>query len=469
MIQDKLLGKSIDLQESFCPTSRAVQVGKAANSSLVVCAFLFSIWQFDGPFVSGYMKYYEHIGLLLSTLYMMLSMMNSLLGVRQPWLTVTAVQGRVRWSWMLFIVASHIECIMSVVYWSLLYEPGVTRISFLIVMKYGGVACQVVLDGLYVNRIPLRWMFFWGLLWLLDIVYVLYSVLYSFYLTRDDTTAVLPVPGQQVVQPTSQEETQAALYPSLDWKGDWQYALIFSVIFVCALSPAVHLFLWLSSLYRWPFCLCCRQEYRRYFVARKHNDKKTREERRREREELALRKQREREEAANAVAADMVRDDNLQKHFSKNRDRNNNNRYGDNQSACDTTANESSTYWNDSCSTVASNGAGAGSCNDTGSYQRNSDGGGGGAADAASACGDSYSCSGQEEEEEEKEEEYDAFASSSSSSPLWQSHFTMGDIDEEGEEESTTTTRRVEDLFVDDDKVQDSKQPAGGRRPAGRF
>jgi hypothetical protein len=471
MIRDTLLkNKHLDLQESFCPTSRCVQVQKCANSSLVVGVFFFSIMQFDGSFPFGYLKYYEHIGLLLSTLYMMLSMMNSLIGVRQPWLSVTSVQGRVRWQWMLFILASHMQVLMSVVYWSLLYEPGgaTTRISFLIVMKYGGVACQVLLDGLYMNRIPLRWMFFWGLLWLLDIAYICYSVLYTFYLSTstgadESSSSVVPVPGQPLVQTPSTPQA-TALYPFLDWKSDWQYALIFSVIFVCALSPAVHLFLWLSSLYRWPFCLCCRQEYRRYFVGRKKDDKKTREERRLEREELILRKQREREEAANAVAADMVKHDNLQKHFSKNRS-NNHTRYGDNQSVCDTTANESATTvgWNDSCSSVASGGgagAGSGSCNDNGSTHVSS------VALGGQDEGASSSSSGQERDEED-EYEYDA-----SSPPLWQSHFTMGDIDEEDEEESTTTTtRRVEELFVDDKAVQDSnRHPAAfGRRPGGQF
>jgi hypothetical protein len=453
------------MQDTFCPTSRRVQFCKATCSSLVVCVFFFSIHQFNGPFVSGYLRYLEHWGLLLSTLYMLLSMMNSLMGAKQPWNAVV-VEGRARWSWMLFIMASHLECIMTIVYWTLMYEPGVTRITFLIVMKYGGVAIQVFLDGLYMNRIPLRWMFYWGLLWFVDMIYILYSVLYTFYLSQDATytTTTTPAgtatPGQPSPQ-VLQETTTEPLYPFLDWKGDWQYALIVSVIFVCALSPAVHLFLWLSSLYRWPFCLCCRQEYRRYF-ARKvgdHKKKTTREERRLEREEVLLRKQREREEAADAVAADMVRHDNLQKHFNNNNNNNRcnrNGRNGDNQSICDTTANESATCWtdNDSFSTMAS-GAAGGSFNDLGSHQVSSasasvaaDVGGGECAPIAagtSGCG--------------------------IGGDSWQSNFTMppiGDIDEEGEddyEETTTTTRSGED-FVDehgDESFQDSNKPAAVR------
>lgn len=254
MVKDKLIGKRMDAAATFCPQSRKDRLLKMICTTTVLSATVMNILDYRdqyGTIDMGYLCYLENVGMLCSNFYMLLSMLNSILGGQQPW---EVIEGPMRWSWFWFIMASHTEVMMAVMYWSLLYEgPGNTKIDYLTVMKYGGVAVQVVWDGLSVNRIPLRWMNWWGCLWMLNLMYFFcFAPLYSFFFSSN-----LAIP-----------DASTALYPFLDWKGDWEYTIVVGVIFCFALSPVVFLGLWCMSLYQWPLCFCCCKESRRYVLSR---------------------------------------------------------------------------------------------------------------------------------------------------------------------------------------------------------
>jgi hypothetical protein len=247
-----LIGKRLDVQATFCPPTTSAKIYKLLATTTVVSGNIMNLLAYRdlyGALDLGYFVYIDNIGMVAAAVYMLLSMLNTILGARQPW---DKVEGRLRWVWMAFIVASHTQVLMSITFWALVFDGNVNNLSFLTYMKYGGIAAQVIFDGMSINRIPLLWMNWWGMLWLMNLCYFFFfAPLYSFFFCSD-----LAIPG-----------ASTALYSWLDWKGDWEFALVAGVVVVFALSPAVFLILWLMSLYSWPTCFCCQKESRRYLLS----------------------------------------------------------------------------------------------------------------------------------------------------------------------------------------------------------
>ena len=62
-------------------------------------------------------------------------------------------------TWFLFSIASTLETPMGVSYWLVFYSTGagVTySINYINIMSHGGITVLILIDGLLINRIPLR-------------------------------------------------------------------------------------------------------------------------------------------------------------------------------------------------------------------------------------------------------------------------------------------------------------------------
>jgi hypothetical protein len=214
---------ALDLEKSFAIEPRSL--------SVIAFKFLFlglSIYTFIGSWINRdnpkfYLAYLSNWSVVYALLYLSTSLICSL-GVKQMWLIKT--------SWVLYSLAATNEITVMLLFWLLTYDPSTYTLSFFVIMVHGGIMAIVLIEGNFVNRVPVR-LKHTILPVLLGIVYVIWSIIHTTVVENN---------------PDTDDEEDDALYSVLRWRNETVFASIIAVMVCFILIPAVTSLVWVMSL-----------------------------------------------------------------------------------------------------------------------------------------------------------------------------------------------------------------------------
>mmetsp|Transcript_23627 Transcript_23627/g.65710 ORF Transcript_23627/g.65710 Transcript_23627/m.65710 type:complete len:280 (+) Transcript_23627:67-906(+) len=196
--------KILDIPATFGPGGICAFLFKLVMSTFVV-GTQFYAWS-KSPDPLFYYAYYTSWALLFATLYATISTYNT---INLPEQTNGLVQGRTKYTWVVFNIAIFSQCLATIIFWAIVYDWE-TPLSYLDVATHGGVFAAILVDGMFVSRIPLRWMHFW-LDWGLLALYLIWTVIHG--------PLVLDL-GNPNSMDTDDDTNDDGIYAALSWQED---------------------------------------------------------------------------------------------------------------------------------------------------------------------------------------------------------------------------------------------------------
>jgi hypothetical protein len=356
-VRDTVTGRRLDIAASFAPQpTPLVLTVKLTSTMLVLGTIAYSLWDFyllrDNNAAQDlvfWLSYFTNWSLTMAAVYQLFSFANTLcfssgLSRRAYALPqVERVTGRVQWTWIFFTLALHAQVLAACMFWIAWFQPShykhvamttgnatsssssssfledaaatATSLGFyyLTLVPHSLTVIAVAVDGLVVNRIPLRLMHWWGWVLGFDLLYVAWTMIRSLVLMDGDAASSIPlteygylyskymdmnVNSTSILESLNEGNDNAttetnfnldnytlgvdsiknngmdsggsatisstAVYTSnwLNWQDDWPLATIQALILCLVVSPILYILLWTLSLYTCP-CVCS-QDRRRY-------------------------------------------------------------------------------------------------------------------------------------------------------------------------------------------------------------
>lgn len=215
-------GKILDLERSFCASERTLWVllPKLAFFTLTVADVISGLATTKYP--GFWMAYLSNWSLVYATIYISLSFFVSL-GLSSLLF--------IKMTWTMFSIAIVHEILVMFLFWFLEYDSDYD-LDYYTIMTHGGVALCVVLDGLIVNRTPVR-IKHWIPTFAMSLLYTIWNVIHS-YVVEDN--------------PWIDDDDQIYIYAALNWRDDPVQTAVTIVIVLLFVSPAFHLIIWKLSL-----------------------------------------------------------------------------------------------------------------------------------------------------------------------------------------------------------------------------
>jgi hypothetical protein len=134
------------------------------------------------------------------------------------------------WTWVWYSVGVNNAIIVTALFWGTEYSPErYPTLDFNSYMDHGGSAILLLVEGLLINRVPIRLKHYFVVL-LLAVLYVAWSAIHDVILT------VNPARGED-----------EPLYPVLAWETDMTGAVTISVMVLFVAMPLVQVFVWFLS------------------------------------------------------------------------------------------------------------------------------------------------------------------------------------------------------------------------------
>jgi len=234
-VDDRGTGREIDIPESFAPPTCRAFLWKSLATGFTIGTLAYGLVD-SGSNVEFYFAYLSNWALLFSCFYLVFSLYNTVNASRMP-----QPKGKagclVRTTWVLYELAMHTELVVSILYWVLQYEPGDTRLTFLSIVPHSVIAAILFIDGNIINRIPVRWMHWYGFVLPVEILYCVWTLIHD----------LLTDVGEK-----NYEKTGSSAF---GWQEDWERSLIISVVVLFGIGPAVYIIMWMVSAYAIP-CVC---------------------------------------------------------------------------------------------------------------------------------------------------------------------------------------------------------------------
>ena len=225
--------RTIDIPASFSPKSWLAIAGKMANVG--VAAFTVYLGLGKNPEVF-WLAYLTNWNVTISTLYLVLSFFNSLLTISGPPVGQAIVNYRVKITWILYSLSANIGLVVVIAYWTLLFD-GVLNMPT--IFPHGILTAVVLLDGSFINSIPIRLRHYIEFVVPFALLYVLWSYLHGLFdIGNPDYTDEDP------------ETNDDLIYDVLDWKKQPGMTAIIVVVMVFVLSPILQVLLWTLSGFR---------------------------------------------------------------------------------------------------------------------------------------------------------------------------------------------------------------------------
>jgi hypothetical protein len=226
-------GKTIDLHRSFCtgqhrPTWDILLV-KFVLWGLTVSTFVYGFFVVESP--SFYMAFVSYWTLLYSCVYMTQSLT----------LAFTSEPSRflLRSTWVMYTNASVHGIIIVLVFWLTEYGPE-TEVSYFLIMSHGVSFLMTIMDGLWINRTPVR------------LQHYLFALVFaSLYIGWTVLQALLPIDNPN----KDGDDEGENLYNILDWV---ESPLDSAIVCIGLLFVAMPLF----TLLFWGLSLCKRHYVR---------------------------------------------------------------------------------------------------------------------------------------------------------------------------------------------------------------
>ena len=234
-VKDPVNGRIIDIPESFAPASCRALLYKLFYSTLCIGTIVYTIIDYD--YNKGfYFAYLTYWGALFCGFYSLLSLFNTVFASRtgQP-SPDGKVSCRIRTTWILFALGAQTSFVTMILFWALQFDPA-DSITYTTIVPHGVLFFFTVIDGIYVNRIPLRLMHWFGFILPFDIAYITWSIVQSFFKIEN------PIYD---TDPTTNDD---AIYADvIEWSNDWTTALFWSLITVFVIGPSLYILLWTMS------------------------------------------------------------------------------------------------------------------------------------------------------------------------------------------------------------------------------
>lgn len=235
-VKDPLNGRVLDIPESFAPASFRAFLWKLLYFGACVGTLVYGEIAATPYF---YFAYLTHWGVLWCCLYAVTTVFNTIMASRTPQPAADQAVGvRIRLTWALFVLAAHTSAVATVLYWPLIFDPQTTHITYLTFGPHGVLLLLTLFDGFYINRIPLRWMFWFGLCLPFDVAFLAWTVIHDLLHIGN--------PDDNDNNPTTNDD---AIYPGvLQWSTEWKKSLTWSVIAMLVVGPVLFALLWSLSL-----------------------------------------------------------------------------------------------------------------------------------------------------------------------------------------------------------------------------
>ena len=224
----------IDVRRSFAPPPflRSFFL-KAIITGWALAILVTDITSGDWNPISSYFIYFSHWSLAITIMYLLVSLTNTIIGVpeQRPYEDVPSFM--VRFAWGLYPTAAVSQMTTTIIFWVLQFNPN-EPVTYKMVMKHGGLMLLVLLEGRFVNRIPVRQkhllfpMVFMSL-------YVVWTVIHD------------------VLNLGNPYSDSNATYEALDWNKSLIQSIVSSVILVFGVTPFLFLNVWLLSIWSFPF------------------------------------------------------------------------------------------------------------------------------------------------------------------------------------------------------------------------
>jgi hypothetical protein len=248
-------GRTLDIPATFAPGTRCALWSKFLIWGVATGLLVYS-W-LNSPNKDFFLAYLTIWSLHFAWLYLTLSFLNTLLSSKttQPTERVT---GRVKLTWIMCAIAVHAQLFVTILFWTLLYNPG-DNVKFLTAYQHGGLFLLVLIDALIINRIPLRFMHWYGFVLPFMLSYLAWSGIHA-YLDLGN-------PNEYDNDPATNDD---AIYPVLAWRDNLQGSLILSATIIFVFSPILYGMLRLVSMYHLP-CFCSKDRLR-YFDSYANHD-----------------------------------------------------------------------------------------------------------------------------------------------------------------------------------------------------
>jgi hypothetical protein len=239
--------RELDIPESFAPFGTLAFLWKCFFCGTCVGTLTYEFLAAKHPeFVLAYVTDWASV---TNTLYSIMSVINTIFAARTPQPPAETTGFRIRLTWVLFELAIHLGSAATLLFWKFLARPSSTEyIAYLPLADHGGLLILVLIDGFLVNRIPLRWMHYFGIILPIEALYGLWTYLhYLFQIGNPD------------VDDTDQNDD--AIYPDVIlWADGWQEPLVYIVIIVLGVGPVLFCLLWCVAN-----GLLCGRDRRKYF------------------------------------------------------------------------------------------------------------------------------------------------------------------------------------------------------------
>jgi hypothetical protein len=240
-VKDPVNGRIMDVPESFAPASCRALCYKLFYCALCVGSIAYTLIEYEHN-KGFYFAYLTYWGAIFCCFYSIFSLFNTIFASRtgQPRPDGT-VSCRIRSTWILFALSSQTSFMTMILFWALQFDPA-DPITFSTIVPHGVLFVFTVIDGIYVNRIPLRLMHWYGFVLPFDVAYIIWTLIQSFL---------------EIENPESDTDATTnddAIYPGvIEWSNDWTTALLWSLISVFVLGPIAYILLWTMSFGN----LCC--------------------------------------------------------------------------------------------------------------------------------------------------------------------------------------------------------------------
>ena len=241
-VHDEGEDRVLDVPASFAPSSVWSVLLKLLAVSYITFTFVHAVYTSDHRDI--HFAYLTYWALTLTVLYVWTSIYNSIRGAEQPPL-LSNVSFRIRLQWYLFNLALNTDLLVVLLYWTVDFEPGETTLTYGSVSAHAGSCLAVLLEGFMVNRIPVRWFFWWGTGLPIGLAYLGWTLIHS-----------------QTDIGNAGKDDSDLLYEAVDWEDDPLGTLILFVVSIFVVGPIFQTLIFVISIYGWPFC--CGRNIRRY-------------------------------------------------------------------------------------------------------------------------------------------------------------------------------------------------------------
>ena len=226
--------KTIDLQRTFSPSPKwVVCIVKLFLTGWALQVLIGDLIMYDndGKLRSFWMAYLTHWALTFAELYLVLSLLRQCI-TTEPNNTLTWFT---KLLWGLYAVAVTLQEVIALLFWILEFDPSLENVTYYKFMKHGGIMIICLVEGLVVNRIPLR---------IQQIVFPM--IIAVLYLTWTLIHALLLNVGNPNVNGTDGDDD--AIYQSISWKRRPVAALMIATLTVVVVVPFLFMVTYVLSL-----------------------------------------------------------------------------------------------------------------------------------------------------------------------------------------------------------------------------